>query len=151
EVVTIAGSGAVTVGGQPFAFDPNEFGAPHVNSNGVAVLPARMALSILFGADPMDADLFVWDNVNSAFYVDPQGRNIRFQVNNTTMWVGGVAQQILSGEGATAFNTAAYVDINQNSRLFVPLRAIAEAVGFNVSWDAGTSTVTLTPLGYTAN
>ena len=145
EVVTIAGSGAVTIGGQPFNFDPNEFGAPHVNANGVAVLPARMALSILFGADPMDSDLFVWDPVNSVFYVDPQGRNIRFQVGNSTMWVHGVARQILSGEGANAFATAAYVDIAQNSRLFVPLRAIAEVVGFGVSWDASTATVTLTP------
>ena len=145
EVVTISGSGAVTIGGQPFNFDPNEFGAPHVNANGVAVLPARMALSILFGADPMDADLFVWDPLNSAFYVDPQGRNIRFQVNNSTMWVSGVARQILSGEGANAFATAAYVDIEQNSRLFVPLRAIAEVVGFTVSWNAATATVTLTP------
>lgn len=145
EVVTISASGSVTVGGQPFSFNPDEFGAPHVNANGVAVLPARMALSILFGADPMDPELFVWDSGNSAFYVDPQGRNIRFQVNNTTMWVGGVARQILSGQGANAFATAAYVDAAQNSRLFVPLRAIAESVGFDVDWNASTSTVTLTP------
>ena len=62
------------------------------------------------------------------------------------MFVGGAPRTIMSGQGDGAFPYAAYVDA-RDSRMYAPVRAIAEAVGFTVQWDAATSTVTLVPPG----
>ena len=143
QVISMGADGSILVGTAPFAIS-SDLGRFHINSDGVSVLPARAVLSILFGADPHDPDLFIWHANISTFVIDPQGHNIRIQVGNETMHVGGAPRTILSGQGATAFPYAAYVD-PADSRLYVPVRAIAEAVGFTVEWNPATSTVTLVP------
>jgi len=145
QVITLNDRGVITVGGNTISL-PQDLGRFHINSNGVSVLPARAVLSVLFGADPYDPHLFIWHPDISTFAIDPQGHNIRIQVGNQTMHVGGAPRTILSGQGATAFPYAAYVD-RSDSRLYVPVRAIAESVGFTVEWNAATSTVTLIPPG----
>jgi len=140
EIVTIS-AGNITVGGQNLAFDADRFGVPHVNADGVGVLPARLSLSVLFGADPMDAELFIWDAATSTIFVDPEGHDIQMTVGSNVMRVGGAPRNMLDGGGNP---TVAYVD-PALERMFVPTRAIAEAVGFDVQWDAATATVTLIP------
>ena len=145
QVVTLNEHGVITLGGYVVNL-PSDLGSFHINSNGVSVLPARAVLSVLFGADPHDPHLFVWYADISTFVIDPQGHNIRIQVDNQTMFVGGMPRTIMSGTGDAAFPYAAYVD-PRDSRMYAPVRAIAEAVGFTVQWDAATSTVTLVPPG----
>ena len=143
EVVSLDTSGIVQIG-PSHLYIPEHLGRHHINSAGVSVLPARAALSILFGADPYDTNLFQWFSETSTFVIDPSGHNINITVGSTTMFVNGNPRQILSGEGAAAFPVAAYVD-PEDSRLYVPVRAIAEAVGFAVGWNPDTGMVTLTP------
>ena len=143
HVVILGQGGYISAGGTPVNLSP-QLGAYHINSSGVSVLPARAILSVLFGADPYDPYLFIWDANTSTLTIDPMGYNIRIQVGSQIMYVRNSPQQILSGEGINAFPYVAYVDPS-DSRLYVPVRAIAEAVGFNVGWDVATGTVILTP------
>ena len=143
--ITFNAQTGITVGGNMRHFDFESWGAFEVNSDGVSVLPARLAFSLLFNnADPYDPNIFVWNAQTSSFIIDPGGRNIVFQVGNPIMTVGGVSQTILSGQGANAFSYAPYVN-PANSRMMLPLRAFADALNINVHWDAATSTVTLMP------
>jgi len=145
QIITLDEHGVITSGGNVvnLAADMGRF---HINADGVSVLPARAVLSVLFGANPYDPNLFIWYADISTFVIDPLGHNIRIQVNNQTMFVGGMPRTIMSGEGDAAFPYAAYVD-PRDSRLYAPVRAIAESVGFTVEWNAETSTVTLVPPG----
>ena len=143
QIITLDEHGLITVGGTVVDL-PADMGRFHINADGVSVLPARAVLSVLFGANPYDPHLFVWYADISTFVIDPQGHNIRIQVDNQTMFVGGMPRTIMSGTGDAAFPYAAYVD-PRDSRMYAPVRAIAEAVGFTVEWNAATSTVTLIP------
>ena len=143
QVISLGQQGSIFSGGAPVNLS-SDLGVFHINTAGVSVLPARAILSILFGADPYDPYLFLWDGATSTFTIDPQGYNIRIQVGQEVMYVRNVPRQILTGTGADAFPVAAYVDPT-DGRLYVPVRAIAESIGFTVGWDAGTGTVLLTP------
>ncbi|MCL1925266.1 MAG: copper amine oxidase N-terminal domain-containing protein [Defluviitaleaceae bacterium] len=145
ETIIITPYGRVTIGGEDFNFDPEEFGSPNINWNGVSVLPARMILSILMNSDPNDNSMFIWDYVSTQFSVDPKGYYFVFELDSPIMYVGGVPRQILSGEGQNSFLTAPYIDENENSRLFVPTRTISELLGFTVHWNATNANVTLIP------
>lgn len=144
QVVTFSTAGVVTVGGQAVSLDPAYWGSFEIQ-NGVSLLPARMAFSLFFpGSDPNDNVLFAWDSIENRFTIDPAGRNIQFQRDNTQMIVAGLPRTILAGEGDSAVATAPFIHPTTN-RLMVPVRAFAEALGLSVAWDAATSTVTLTP------
>jgi len=145
QIITLNENGVVSVGGNVVTI-AEDLGRFHINADGVSVLPARAVLSVLFGANPHDPHLFVWYPDTNTFSIDPQGRNIRIQVGNQTMFVGGAPRTILSGQGDTAFPYAAYID-PADSRMYVPVRAIAESVGFSVEWNEQTRTVFLIPPG----
>jgi uncharacterized protein YbbC (DUF1343 family) len=55
------------------------------------------------------------------------------------------AIQVLVDGRPVAFDVAPYIDAN--SRVMVPLRAIVEALGAQVDWDAGTKRITITGAG----
>ncbi|MCL1936339.1 MAG: InlB B-repeat-containing protein [Defluviitaleaceae bacterium] len=147
QIVTLAPNGAVFIGGTPLNYDIDTFGSAHITNQGVSVLPARLSLAILFGLSPSEAltsDLLYWDALTSTFIIDPQGHNIRLTVGSYTMQVGDVQVPILSGSGTDAFPVAVFID-PATGRMFLPTRAIADALGFTVGWDANLSAVTLTP------
>ena len=147
NVVTLAANGAVFIGNTPLVYNPDYFGVYHITSAGVSVLPARLSLAILFGLTPEEAltsDLLLWDAQTSTFIVDPYGRNIRLTVGSYTMSVGGVSVPILSGTGANVFPVSVFVDPT-NGRMFLPTRAVADALGFTVGWNPELAAVTLTP------
>lgn len=146
EIVVITPYGRVTIGDEEYIFDPLEFGAPHINDKGVSVLPARRILSILLGEDPHNNEMFIWDGASANFKIDPYNYSILFTVNRPVMRVGGRSTLIFSGSGSGAFLTPPYIDINQNERLFVPTRTLAEILGFNVYWDFESANVTLIPI-----
>jgi len=151
QPVTFTQDGVVTVGGVVQNFPPDVWGAFEVNDAGVSVLPARMAFAVLFGGvDPYDQQLFQWQAPTSTFNIDPTGHAIWFQVGNQTMGLRGATQTIMSGEGAQAFPTAPYVNPT-TERMMLPVRAFAEALGFDVQWNAADGSVTLIPAGYTGN
>jgi len=143
NTITISGS-IIAVDGHIFPYDAEHFGSAHINRSGVSVLPARLILAVLLGANPYDDNLFRWDASTQSFFIDPYGHNISFTVGSDVMFISGEPRTILSGEGAAAFPYAPYIDPS-NSRMFVPLRAVAEAVGYEVQWDGRTNTVTLVP------
>lgn len=149
EIVTISADGTVTVGGQSLTFDPSVMGNPVIADPGVLFIPARLSAAILFGLTPQEAlisDLLVWDAPTSTFIVDPAGRNIRLTVGSSTMFVGGIPRNVLAGEGANAIPTSIFVNPT-TERMYLPGRALAEALGFDVTFADGVAT--FTPQGYT--
>ena len=136
-------TGNVYIGGNHI-YIPTDLGAFHINARGVAVLPARASLAVLFNANPFDPELFYWDAASNTLSIDEDGRNIDITIGSTTMYVNGVPRTILSGEGASAMPFAAYIDPD-DTRMYLPVRALAESLGFVVGWDAASGRVILTP------
>lgn len=136
-------TGQISRGGQPVHFPP-AYGQLHINSNGVAVIPVRAILSVLLGADYNDTSLFYWDDVADVLTIDADGRNLVIAAGSSILLANGTPRTIFTGEGPSAQPFMVYADPT-SSYLYVPIRTIAEAVGFIVSWDVATHTVILTP------
>ena len=97
--------------------------APYIN-NGRTMLPVR------FLAESLGATVG-WDQDTQSVSILKDGRAISLQVGNQNMNVGGV-NVVLDASPE-----------NKDGRVFLPYRAIAEALGAQVAWDATTQTVTL--------
>ena len=66
---------------------------------------------------------------------------ITLQINNPNMYVNGVKQEIDPGRGT--------VPMIVSDRTILPIRAIVEAMGGTVGWDAATRMITLAANGHT--
>lgn len=105
--------------------------------------------------------------MDAAAYIDSHNRTmvpIRYVANacgiseNDIRWEAGSQTAIINGlntvvtvkmgsnklQTSTGEITMDTVAVNNNGRIYVPVRYIANALGANVSWDAATKTVTLT-------
>jgi hypothetical protein len=60
---------------------------------------------------------------------------------NTVVTIKMGSNTIQTSNGTITMDTVA---VNNNGRIYVPLRFIANALGANVAWDASTKTITLT-------
>ena len=116
----VIGQTGYTVNGQQKTSDVGAF----VDENGRTQLPLR-AVSEALGAT------VGWDQDSQTASILLNGKAVSVQVGSNKINVGGVV---------VAMDTEA---LNKDSRVFVPFRAIAEALGAKVSWDATTQTVSL--------
>jgi Copper amine oxidase N-terminal domain len=73
---------------------------------------------------------------NGTINATGNGRNISLQIGSTNATINGQPQTL---------DSPPFV---QGSRTLVPLRFVAQALGANVDWNNGTSTVTITSGGY---
>jgi len=73
-----------------------------------------------------------WNSETSTVYVTRNGKNINLTVGDNKIYVDGVAKEL---------DVPAQII---SDRTMVPARAVAEAFGCNVMWDAATRTVTIT-------
>lgn len=114
--------------------------APYIQATSNSTLVPLRFVAIALGLDdienPDESNKVVWDNINkkvTLYY--GQGTNqkiIQFTNNSNEMLVDGT--KIDMPYGVTAEIT--------NSRMFVPFRALGQALGVNVSWDSETKTAT---------
>ena len=88
-------------------------------------------LPIRFVAEAFGATVG-WDGATSTATIAAQGVNIRITI--------GAATAQINGETVT-LDAPAFIE---NSRTYLPVRVIAEALGAAVEWDGATSTATLT-------
>lgn len=92
---------------------------------------SRTMLPIRFVAEAFGATVG-WDGATSTATIAAQGVNIRITI--------GAATAQINGETVT-LDAPAFIE---NSRTYLPVRVIAEALGAAVEWDGATSTATLT-------
>jgi len=150
HVVTMSATGAITVDGNSFQA-PANLGSPTLNLvPGSTMIPARLAAATLLGVPaayaPYDNEMMAWDAGTSTFFIDPSGSDVRVTIGSPIMWVGGQPRTIGSDANGVPIVAQIY-----NGRTFLPARALAEALGFDVSWDAAAGVATFTPLSQLGN
>ncbi len=92
---------------------------------------SRTMLPVRFVAEAFGATVG-WDGATSTATIIAEGVNIRITIGATTAEI--------NGETVT-LDAPAFIE---NSRTYLPVRVVAEALGATVAWDGATSTATLT-------
>lgn len=73
-----------------------------------------------------------WDGENKKITVTASdGKTMVFQAENTRVWIGDVRYGVAVAPRIV------------NGRTYIPLRFVSEHMGYKVSWDGETSTVTI--------
>ncbi len=111
----------VVVNGTPMTFADQ----PPVISQGRTLLPLRAVFDIL-GAT------IEWDGATQTVYAKKDGIDITLTIGSEQLWVNGQAKLL---------DVRAQI---MNGRTMVPVRAVADAFGCSIGWDAATYTVTIT-------
>ncbi|MDR2940060.1 MAG: copper amine oxidase N-terminal domain-containing protein, partial [Clostridiales bacterium] len=88
-------------------------------------------VAVAFGIPPT-YDNIKWDGENRTVTVIDGDNEIKLSIGSKVMFVNG---------GPFEMDTTAVI---QDNRTFVPMRALAEALGFDVEWDGQTRTAILT-------
>jgi len=104
-----------------------------------------IALFLIFVAAIIGVSAFLWAISNAEFtWTKSKSEEsiqsvivITLQVDNPVMFINGKEQYIDANERST-------VPLIQNGRALIPIRAVVEAMGGTVGWDAVAKTVVLT-------
>ena len=99
-----------------------EFDVPPMAVDGTTMLPVRMAL------EPLGAE-FAWNGVNNTVTITAKGKIIQLIIGSDTAYVDGIAK--IMTQPAMAID----------GRTLIPIRFVAENLGYNVDWDGNTNTV----------
>lgn len=107
----------VTVGGNPISFD-----VPPQIIDGTTMLPVRLAL------EPLGAE-FTWNERYQTVTIRANGKNIVLTI--------GAEIAVVDGEVSPLLKPAMIID----GRTLIPIRFVAEKLGYIVDWDNETRTV----------
>jgi len=121
NTVTVKKYVTVNVNGVPLEADVK----PFINQDNRTVLPLR-AIAEAFGAE------LQWDPATQTVLLTLGDRSVRLKIGDKTFEVNG---QVFT------MDTTAFIE---GGRTFLPARAIAEALGLTVGWNAETDTVDIT-------
>ena len=117
----------IAVDGEAISYD-YDLGQPYLNSDGRAMVPVR-ATAYALG---MTADDIAWDGQADTVTFQLDGTQVVFTVGSKTAHSGGEAIKM---------DTAA---VNIDGSVYVPVRYLAEAFGYQVSWDNSVRTALIT-------
>lgn len=112
---------AVTIDGVPVVFTA-ESGSPFIGKNNRTLVPLRAVMET-FGCEVS------WDNPSRTAIVRQNGTEVRAVIGSSTLQVNGASVTI---------DTAPVI---RDSRTYLPIRAVLEAFGARVDWDAADRTV----------
>lgn len=124
-VVLTIGKREIVVNGMPVSID-----AAPIIRNGRTLLPIRALIETLGGE-------VVWNSSSRTVNVSLGGRSVSVVVGRN---IGHVNGKPVSIDSANAQVVPEII----NGRTFLPLRFIAEGLGLDLAWDAGSQTVSLT-------
>jgi N-acetyl-anhydromuramyl-L-alanine amidase AmpD len=71
------------------------------------------------------------------------GRQVTWDANNNTVIVQPISSPAASGQVKVLISDKLLFGVDINNRVFVPVRDLAENLGYHVTWDASTNTVTI--------
>ncbi len=101
--------------------------------DGVRVLDGRTSIGVRDLINAIEGAEVTWNQQNKIVDIVKDGKNIAYPLNRMAMY---------DGNAIVTMDTIAGVD-PKISRTFVPIRNLAESLGYEVDWDNATSTVTL--------
>ncbi len=102
--------------------------------DGIRVVGNRSAVGVRDLANISDGVEIEWNGEHRTVILKNGKQSLAYPLNKKLMY---------NGETIVTTDTQATVD-SAISKTFLPVRNIAEALGYRVSWDAATSTITLT-------
>ena len=111
----------ITIDGSSVGFT-SDSGSPFIDSNDRTLVPLRVTMET-YGCE------VCWDNENRSAVVYKDGVTVVCPIGSSSIAVNGKS---------VAIDTAAVI---VDSRTYLPIRCVLEAVGANVNWDANTRTV----------
>jgi hypothetical protein len=111
----------ITIDGSSVAFT-SDSGSPFIDSHDRTLVPLRVTM------ETYGCEVF-WDNENRSAVVYKDGVTVVCPIGDSSITVNGES---------VAIDTAAVI---VESRTYLPIRCVLEAVGADVNWDANTRTV----------
>lgn len=131
DMVHVAiGKKAIVVNGQAFETDAAAYIQKSSNST---LVPFRFVAIALSGQNIADADIssiITWDSATRTAVIKAEGKTVSFKADSSVMTINGEKRNIPNGAKAEV----------KNGRLYVPFRALGEALGKAVEWDKKTET-----------
>ncbi|UQK60562.1 copper amine oxidase N-terminal domain-containing protein [Ezakiella coagulans] len=108
--------------------------------DGLRVVEGRTCVGVRDLVNAIEGAEVEWDQANKIVDIRYGGKEISYPLNKPVMW---------NGNKMVTIDVPAQVDPSI-SRTFLPIRNIAETLGFKVDWNQKTKEVTLTPGAGTA-
>lgn len=103
--------------------------------DGLRVVEGRTCVGVRDLVNVIEGAEVEWDQANKIVDIKYDGKEISYPLNKPVMW---------NGDKMVTIDVPAQVD-PKISRTFLPIRNIAETLGFKVDWNQETKEVTLTP------
>lgn len=103
--------------------------------DGLRVVEGRTCVGVRDLVNAIEGAEVEWDQANKIVDIRYGGKEISYPLNKPVMW---------NGDKMVTIDVPAQVDPSI-SRTFLPIRNIAETLGFKVDWNQKTKEVTLTP------
>ena len=128
EVRVTIGENYYTVNGQSYSMPAAAYISPASHST---LVPLRFVANA-FGL--RDENQIVWDDTNKTATIFAPNRTIQFTLNKASMLVDGVSITMFSPD-----NLPVVAEI-KGDRMYIPFRALGQAFGVPVTWDASTQT-----------
>lgn len=126
------GSNVIVVGDQEMTMDTAAYISTASDSMMVPVRFVSMALGI-------PANNVMWSPETSTATIRAGETILQFQTNSSVMRINGIEVPILNANGEAVQSEV------RDDRAFIPFRALGEALGIYVDWDAETSTAIFDP------
>ncbi|MCD7854623.1 MAG: hypothetical protein LUG66_03295 [Clostridiales bacterium] len=124
------GSNEIVIGDNSFEIDA----APYIQAESSSTLvPLRFAAIAILGGNIEDSDtsdIISWDAVTKTAFISIGDNTIAFTAGSEYMTVNGTERVMSNGVKAEI----------TDGRMFIPFRALGEALGVKVDWDANTKT-----------
>lgn len=130
EISVQIGNSEVTVDGEAYTMDASPYIQTETSST---LVPLRFVAVALLGGDAEEADesgLINWDAETKTASVYVNGSTVEFTAGSSQITIGGETSEITNGVRAEI----------TDGRMYIPFRALGEALGAEVSWDAETKT-----------
>lgn len=103
--------------------------------DGLRVVNGRTCIGVRDLVNAIEGAEVEWDGTNKIVDITYNGKSISYPLNKPVMW---------DGDKMVTIDVPAQVDPSIE-RTFLPIRNIAETLGFKVDWNQKTKEVTLTP------
>lgn len=130
DVKVTIGSSIITVGDIEYMTDA----APYIQpDSGSTLVPLRFAAVAVAGGDleeALDSDIISWNAVTKTATIRAGGRIVSFTAGSADMLVDSAPVTMDNGVKAEI----------TGGRMFIPFRALGDALGVNVYWDAENKT-----------
>ncbi|MCD8238182.1 MAG: copper amine oxidase N-terminal domain-containing protein, partial [Clostridiales bacterium] len=130
DVRITIGERAVIIGGVSYEMDAEAYIQEESSST---LVPVRFASVAIGGGDVENADnssMVQWDQATKTATITVDGITIQFTAGSNVMVVNGVGITMDNGVKAEI----------KDGRMYIPFRALGEALGVEVGWDSTTKT-----------